>query len=127
MALLHALGRGTSPGARGRAQPRPIIPAIDQPRRARNVAWSPDGRRLAVIQGPGLVPATPSAEPYRVTIYDCATGRALGQVTPQLAATMTEGDTGTLLRWSPDSARLLIFNGELGELTIAGPGQLPRA
>lgn len=92
------------------------------------VAWSPNGRMLAVQ----LVPAEPNAEPqqtdHALMVYDCATGKPLttlvpAGVAPGKAAPLTGA---TLLRWSADGAHLLLYDAALGTVTIWGPGKVPR-
>lgn len=87
------------------------------------VAWSPDGRMLAVQ----LVPAEPNAEPHEtdhaLIVYDCITGEALTALVPNEVGTPLAGDT--MLRWSPDGTRLLLYDGALGTVNIWGPGKVP--
>jgi hypothetical protein len=100
------------------------------------VAWSPSGRFLAAISEFGLpgsaggAPTVPS-----VAIYSCATGHLLTTMAPQvnpklslaqLTANAYLGST-TLLRWSDDGSRILVFSSVLDTITIWGTGQLPRS
>lgn len=88
------------------------------------VAWSPEGRLLAVQ----LVAAEPSDVPHishhALFIYDCATGKALVALTPDDSNTPTEGPT--FVRWSPNGARLMLFDNQMGTLTIFGRSKIPQ-
>jgi hypothetical protein len=89
------------------------------------VAWSPEGRLLAVQ----LVPAEPNDVPHishhALFIYDCTTGKALVALTPDDSNTPTEGPT--FVRWSPNGARLMLFDNQMGTLTIFGRSKIPGA
>lgn len=89
------------------------------------VSWSPDGRELAVQ----LIPAEPNADPDRtdhaLIVYDCATGKPLTALAPRMVRQPLAGDT--LLRWSSDGKGLMLYDAELGTVTIWSHGSLPGA
>ncbi len=87
------------------------LPASNQSRSTIGVAWRPDGRELATFNG-GFI-----------DLYDCATGRELGRLTPSnIPVGLSGNDT---LAWSPDGSRLLLSSTAWGILNIWEPGQLP--
>ncbi len=84
------------------------------------LAWSPDGRRLAVTtlamaQGTGLL-----------TVYDCASGAALQRFSgAQFEADAAQYSLAQNPVWSPDSAHLLLMIGRPDpKLLILGPQAL---
>ena len=87
------------------------------------VAWSPEGRLLAVQLVPSEQDDVPHISHHALFIYDCATGKPLVALTPDTTSTPTEGLT--LVRWSPNGARLLLFDNQLGTLTIFGRSKIP--
>ncbi len=93
-------------------------------------AWSPDGKRLAV-EAP-VPDATgqrlPQITDFAVHIYDCASGKLLETLTPNLQlAHVTSGFQATsYLRWSPDGSHLLVYDPNLDGAQIWGPDELPR-
>jgi WD40-like Beta Propeller Repeat len=87
------------------------------------VAWSPEGRLLAVQLVPSERDDVPHISHHALVIYDCATGKPLVALTPDATPTPTEGLT--LVRWSPNGARLLLFDNQLGTLTIFGRSKIP--
>lgn len=126
---LRALGVGGLPVVRPRdaalstALGRLALMSPDQSNGPMLVAWSPDGRKLAVQ----LIPAEPNASPSRtdhaLILYDCATGKALAALAPRLAKQRLAGDN--LLRWSPDSRHLMLYDAALGTVMLWGPAALP--
>jgi hypothetical protein len=75
------------------------LPAID-------LAWSPNGRRLAVT--PSDVAATSVSVP-ELTVYDCASGRVRLQFSvADLVPVLREGQPLSAMAWSPDSTHLLL-------------------
>lgn len=88
-------------------------------------AWSPDGRLLAVQLVPSELSDVPHISHHALMIYDCATGKALIALTPDDADTSTEGPT--FVRWSPNGARLMLFDNQMGTLTIFGRSKIPHS
>jgi hypothetical protein len=92
------------------------------------IAWRPDGKVLAatplVLQG-DLFGGTPSVppQPSVVTLYDCASGRALVTL-PIPSSRITSPLDPSLLRWSMDGTHLLLSQASSDTLVIWGPGQL---
>ncbi len=85
-----------------------------------SLAWSPDGRRLAVgvftfAQGTGSA-----------VVYDCATGATLRRFTgDQFQANVAVSEAARNPVWSPDSSRLLLtVDGPVAKLVILGPPAL---
>ena len=80
-----------------------------------NVSWRPDGRVLATYNA------------GKVTIYDCATGQKLASLVPTMppASLNGAGDSGAVLRWSPDGTHLLLSSTSWGPIQLWGPDQLP--
>lgn len=107
---------------------RQSLLAVDQSNGPMSVAWSPDGRMLAVQ----LVPADPDAESsetdHALIVYDCATGKPLTALVPSSmpSGTPTPLAGDTLLRWSSDGTHLLLYDATLGTVTIWGPGKVPK-
>lgn len=107
---------------------RQSLLATDQSNGPMSVAWSLDGRMLAVQ----LVPAEPGAESsetdHALIVYDCATGKPLTALVPSGlpsgAAASLAG--ATLLRWSSDGTHLLLYDAALGTMTLWGPGKVPK-
>ncbi len=94
-----------------------------------NLAWSPDGKRLAV-EAPVPHRSRPTqVSDFAVSIYDCASGKLLKTLTPklQLANIATESGYGPsmFLRWSPDGKQLLLYNPVLSGAQIWGTRDLP--
>jgi hypothetical protein len=56
-----------------------------------------------------------------VTLYDSASGRTVGTLQP--SGLFFNGPS--LLRWSPDGSRLLIYDRNLGTITIWGRDAFP--
>lgn len=87
------------------------------------VAWSPNGRLLAVQLVPSELNDSPHVTHHALIVYDCATGKALTALVPDSTDTPVEGPT--IVRWSPDGTRVMLFDGALGTLTLFGPGKVP--
>lgn len=92
------------------------------------VAWRPDGRDLAVLAARVVAPpinGTPQLA-YDVTLYDCASGRALGTFTvaqPGIAIPITGitpdgGSFSPALAWSSDGTRLLVSGPAVDTMTL---------
>jgi hypothetical protein len=91
------------------------------------LAWSPDGKRLAmeapVVGGQGQT--SPEIRVFAVRVYDCASGKLLGTLIPNLTVN-GEYSATAFLRWSPDGSRLLLYNPLLSGAQIWGSRDLPR-
>ena len=101
-----------------------------------DTAWSPNGRVLAAIPddisnnltGGGAGSST-------VTLYDCATGKTIGTLRPQLSSHISApagfADPNlvsiSLLRWSANGSQVLVYSDQLGTITVSGPGMLPQS
>jgi hypothetical protein len=95
-ALLYALRPSAHPTTPRAAAPDPIIPALDRMDCPRDLAWSPDRTRIAVLgyvgdcpslTGPsgGNLGGNRSADPHTaglVNIYAVSSGKLLDQLTP---------------------------------------------
>lgn len=91
------------------------------------MAWSPDGKRLAVEASAYTLrgQASPQIRDFAVQIYDCASGKLLGTLIPNL--TLNGDYSGTaFLRWSADGSRLLLYNPLLSGAQIWGAKELPK-
>lgn len=88
------------------------------------LAWSPDGRMLAIQLVLSETGQMPDATHHALLIYDCATGKAIAALVPDTEDTPTQGLTS--VRWSPDGTRIFLVDNALGTLTIFGPGKVPR-
>lgn len=90
-----------------------------------HLAWSADGTRLALQHEVTDAGAQPPR--HVVTIYDTRTGKVLATLQPHSEAGIASDSNADLnvLRWSPDGSRLFLFDMQLGEVTIWGPGALP--
>lgn len=90
------------------------VPTITSPGTVEeNVAWRPDGRVVAVMDGSN-----------HIDIYNCSSGHLLAALP---LPTGVASDIGGLivLRWSPDGRRLLASGPMIGAGVVWGPGQLP--
>jgi hypothetical protein len=93
------------------------------------VAWRPDGQVLAatplVLQQNvvGAILNVPP-QPRAVTLYDCASGRALATLPIPISNSITNPYDPSLLRWSLDGTHLLLEQASSNTLVIWGPGQL---
>ncbi|HEX5441708.1 MAG TPA: hypothetical protein VFW76_12540, partial [Ktedonobacterales bacterium] len=91
------------------------------------LAWSPDGKRLAVetpvVRVLGQTPS--EIKDFAIHIYDCASGNLLETLIPHLAVN-GENSAAAFLRWSPDGSRLLLYNPLLSGAQIWGSRDLPQ-
>lgn len=93
-----------------------------------NLAWSPDGKWLAVE---AVVPRASGdlqqIHDFAVSIYDCASGKRLGRLTPNLSplGPGLSSDQSAFLRWSPDGTHLLLYTTGLSGAQIWGAKDLP--
>ena len=91
------------------------------------LAWSPDGKRLAVEASAYTLrgQTSPQIKDFAVQIYDCASGKLLGTLIPNL--TLNGDYSGTaFLRWSADGSRLLLYNPLLSGAQVWGATELPK-
>jgi WD40 repeat protein len=95
-----------------------------------NLAWSPDGKRVAVEAPIARPSGSARVSDFDVSIYDCASGKLLKTLTPklQLASVAPYGGFGpeVFLRWSPDGKQLLLYYPVLYGAQIWGSRDLPR-
>ncbi len=93
-----------------------------------NLAWRPDGKQVAVEaaipRDDGLI----RVSDFAVSIYDCASGKLLKTLTPdlQLAHVSAGLQFPPFLRWSSDGSHLLVYDPVLTGAQIWGPDELPR-
>lgn len=91
------------------------------------LAWSPNGRFVALVEAVGAVGSLPSPDQWRVVVFDVASGSPLATLKPDLETNAHgSASAATFLRWSADGSHLLCFDEQLSVLTIFGPGQLPK-
>jgi WD40 repeat protein len=95
-----------------------------------NLAWSPDGKRVAVEAPVARPSGLARVSDFAVGIYDCASGKLLKTLTPklQLASVAPYGGfgSGVFLRWSPNGKQLLLYYPVLSGAQIWGSQDLPR-
>jgi len=95
-----------------------------------NLAWSLDGKRVAVEAPVARPNGSARVSDFDVSIYDCASGKLLKTLTPklQLAGVAPYGGFGpeVFLRWSPDGKQLLLYYPLLNGAQIWGSHDLPR-
>ncbi|MGH2517248.1 MAG: hypothetical protein ACRDHP_16485, partial [Ktedonobacterales bacterium] len=93
-------------------------------------AFRPDGRVVAT-GGYTIAASDGTNARYQsspVVLYDCTSWHRLAALTPiadAASATPASGDSGQLLRWSPDGKYLLFVDSTYGAGTIWGPDSLP--
>jgi hypothetical protein len=95
-----------------------------------DLAWSPNGRRLAVTPsdvGAAGVGAASGSVPA-LTVYDCASGRVRLQLSSEdivPAPALGGGQLVLAIAWSPDGTRLLLVPMVQGRLIqVLGPTSL---
>jgi dipeptidyl aminopeptidase/acylaminoacyl peptidase len=94
------------------------------------LAWSPSGRYVALLERIGPASSVVNPNQLRVVVFDTATAKPLVTLNPEVAANPNYRDTVggyTSLRWSADGSHLLLFDGNLGAISVFGPAQLPKA
>jgi hypothetical protein len=89
------------------------------------LAWSPDGRYLAALPETDIASDVGGQASHPVTVYDCASGAPVRTLTPPPVPPQPSY-TPNVLRWSPDGARLLLFDSTTSALVIWQQGLLPR-
>lgn len=91
------------------------------------LAWSPDGKRLAVQAEMPPKAGLIAPKDFAVSVYDCASGKALGTLTPTLGLGSGAGIgiPQTFLRWSPDGSHLLLSTAGLNGVQVWGAKDLP--
>jgi Tol biopolymer transport system component len=84
------------------------------------LAWSPDGRRLAVSN------FAIAQDVGSLIVYDCASGATLQRFTGgQFGSNSKQYGATENPIWSPDSSRLLLtVNGVVAKVVILGPAAL---
>ena len=89
------------------------------------VSWRPDGKVLAAYH---VFNSTRITGYDRIlTLYDCVTGKALGDFPPPTHARPNQSDyVSSRLYWSPNSSRLLLMDAQTNTLRIWGAGLLPK-
>lgn len=90
------------------------------------VAWSPDGKLLAMVSGMNTPQQDQDYATVTISIVSCATGKILATLTAHAAVNQTGIGGNEYMRWSPDGKRLFYFSDSLGSLTTWGPGLLPQ-
>jgi WD40 repeat protein len=88
------------------------------------VSWRPDGKQLAVYH---VFNSTRITGYDRIlTLYDCATGKSLGNFPPPNHTEPNQSDyTSSRLYWAPHGSRLLLMDAQTSTLRIWGAGLLP--
>jgi hypothetical protein len=89
------------------------------------VSWRPDGKLLAAYH---VFNSTRITGYDRIlTLYDCVTGKALGDFPPPTHARPNQSDyVSSRLYWSPNGSRLLLMDAQTSTLRIWGSGLLPK-
>lgn len=103
--------------------------AFDLSRVGLVVAWSRDGRSIAVRADHSL-----SGAAHELSIYDCVTGKLLGAYSAQQVEHGLPSDRGNTTQfgiglppvWSPDGTHLLVLDNDLRVLSILGPNMIGR-
>jgi len=89
------------------------------------VSWRPDGRVLAVYHA--FTSTQLSGYDRILTLYECATGKPLGDLTPPNHTGASQDDyQSSRLYWTRDGARLLLMDAQTSTLRIWGAGLLPQ-
>jgi hypothetical protein len=90
------------------------------------VSWRPDGKELAVYHSFTSTSAQSAGYDRILTLYDCATGKPLGDLTPPTHTGPNQSDyRSSRLYWAPNGARLLLMDAQTSALRIWGAGLLP--
>jgi len=89
------------------------------------LAWSPDGRYLAALPETFLAGEQAGQVSHPVAVYGCASGAAVRTLTPPTALAQPGFSGPSALRWSPDGARLLLFDPTTSTLVIWNRDALP--
>ncbi|HEY7093483.1 MAG TPA: hypothetical protein VH393_09905 [Ktedonobacterales bacterium] len=89
------------------------------------VSWRPDGKVLAAYH---VFNSTRITGYDRIlTLYDCGTGKALGDFPPPTHARPNQSDyVSSRLYWSPNGSRLLLMDAQTSALRIWGSDLLPK-
>jgi hypothetical protein len=89
------------------------------------VSWRPDGKQLAVYHVFNITRIT--GYDRILTLYDCATGKSLGDFPPPNHTGPNQSDyTSSRLYWSPNGSQLLLMDAQTSTLRIWGVGLLPQ-
>ncbi|HEY7021629.1 MAG TPA: hypothetical protein VH349_10975 [Ktedonobacterales bacterium] len=89
------------------------------------VSWRPDGKILATYHVFNSTRIT--GYDRMLTLYDCATGKALGDFPPPTHARPNQSDyVSSRLYWAPNGARLLLMDAQTSTLRIWGSDLLPK-
>jgi hypothetical protein len=89
------------------------------------VSWRPDGKTLVVYHA--YTSGQLTGYDRILTLYDCATGRPLGDLTPPKHTGPSQDDyPSSRLYWAPDGARLLLMDAQTSALRIWGASLLPK-
>jgi hypothetical protein len=89
------------------------------------VSWRPDGKTLAVYHA--FTGAQVSGYDRILTLYDCVTGKSLGDLTPPNHTGPDQTNfQSSRLYWEPKGTRLLLMDAQAGALRIWGSDLLPR-
>ena len=91
------------------------------------LAWRGNGIYVATQPQLSYQDADENSDParHRVVLYDCFTGDTAGILTPASSLAPFSG-MSSMLRWSPDGSHLLLYDPNLGTITIWGPSLLPK-
>jgi hypothetical protein len=89
------------------------------------VSWRPDGKALAVYHA--YTGAQVVGYDRILTLYDCATGKALGDLPPPNHTQSDQGNyQSSRLYWAPNGAQLLLMDAQTSTLRIWGADLLPK-
>jgi hypothetical protein len=80
-----------------------------------SIAWSPNGRQLAMARELGTPTRTTGVDIDHVYLYDCATGAEIATLVQALGVNVFANLT---LRWSPDSTRLFIVSIGMDQISV---------
>jgi hypothetical protein len=89
------------------------------------VSWRPDGKTLAVYHA--FTSAQVSGYDRILTLYDCVTGRSLGDLAPPNHTGPNQTNfPSSRLYWEPKGTRLLLMDAQVNALRIWGSDLLPK-